>query len=146
MEAADIIVLNKSDEVDLAVLTRARNDLRQALHLTHPRFHGRIAKVLTCSALLGKGLSELIAHIDVLHADRLAAGLWQQRRSEQLREWVWASAEEQLLNQFRKELSMDPVRTGLEVDVTYGRTSPAAAARCLVDRFRTSGAPPREEQ
>lgn len=146
MEAADVIVLNKADEVDPGLLNRARNDLQQALQLLPPRNNGQHPKVFTCSGLRGTGIPELVAHVDVLHTASKANGAWQRRRSEQLHEWVRASAEEQLIGLFRKELSTDLLRPELDPDVTSGRTSPAAAARRLVDRFRTSGAPPRGEQ
>lgn len=146
METADVIVLNKADEVDAAVMLRARNDLRQALHLLPPRGDGRTPEIFACSGLRGTGLSELVQHLTALHTEREAKGLWQQRRADQLRDWVWASAEEQLLHQFRMELSDHPFRTMLEMDVASGRTGPTAAGRRLVEHFRTSGAPPRGEQ
>lgn len=146
METADVVVLNKSDEVDAALLVRARNDLQQALQLQRPRSHGGTPKIFACSGLRGAGIRELVEHITELHTERGNNGLLQRRRADQLRDWVWSSAEEQLLHQFRLELSDHPVRTGLEMDVATGRTGPMAAALRLVKQFRTSGAPPRGEQ
>ena len=146
METADVIVLNKSDEVDAAVLARANNDLQQALQLLPPRHDGHRPKVLACSGLRGTGIHELVSHITALQAEREATGLWQRRRAAQLKDWVWASAEEQLLLQFRTELSDHALRTGLDLEVGSGRTGPTTAARRLVEHFRTSGAPPRGEQ
>lgn len=146
METADVIVLNKSDEVDAAVLARARNDLQQALQLLPPRSDGRIPRIFTCSGLRGTGISELITHITALHTERGVKGLWQQRRRDQLRDWVWASAEEQLLHRFRMELTDHPLRNALEMDVASGSTGPTVAARRMVEHFRTSGALPRGEQ
>jgi LAO/AO transport system kinase len=139
VELADLLVVNKADGAlaDLARHTAA--DYAHALHLVRPTPEGSTVRVLTCSGLLGEGIDEVWNAVqdDVRAAG--ASGALDRRRAEQAREWMWSEVTDTLLEDFRRDPGvLEEVHT-LEHAVTAGEMSPAAAARQLLDRFRSTG-------
>ena len=65
----------------------------------------------------------------------LRGGQGGSRRGEQAREWMWSEVSETLLERLRADAGVRADLDSLEADVVAGRTSPAAAARVLLERF-----------
>src|SRR5690606_34693076 len=59
VEMADAIAVTKADGENLKAAKAAQSDFQHALHLQQPTTSGWVPKVLTCSALDGKGLREI---------------------------------------------------------------------------------------
>jgi LAO/AO transport system kinase len=57
------------------------------------------------------------------------------RRAEQARAWMWNEVGETLLAELRKHPEVRRLVGGLERDVESGRSTPAAAARVMLEAF-----------
>jgi LAO/AO transport system kinase len=137
VELADLVVVNKADG-DLADLARhTAADYAHALHLVRAGDDGSIERVRTCSALLGDGIDDLWAAIEQLAKVARASGALVERRNEQARAWMWSEVTETLLDELRADPEVNARIASLEADVTAGRVSAAAAARRVLDAFRT---------
>jgi LAO/AO transport system kinase len=64
-----------------------------------------------------------------------AAGELETRRREQARAWMWSLVEDGLRAAFRQHPGVAGRIAGLEREVAAQRTTPAAAARELLDAF-----------
>jgi LAO/AO transport system kinase len=137
VELADLVVVNKADGAlaDLARHTVA--DYGHALHLFRPRTDGWTARVLSCSALEGMGIGEVWSALGEFMDAARASGALERRRGEQARDWMWSEVSETLLDRLRSDSHVRAELGAMEADVVAGRISPTAAARRLLDRFRT---------
>lgn len=142
MEAADVIAVTKADGDALARSRAAVQDLKAALSLLPPRTSGRMADVLSCSAVSGTGIAELLdLLLHHLKADA-ASGHRAQRRREQQVFWLEHAIAEALQHLFTSDPVVQKARADVQRDVENGALSPFAGAAILVERFRKGGAPP----
>lgn len=128
MEAADLIVLNKTDGGNEPRNERAAADLRQALQLMPVREHGARAEVLLCSAASGRGLSELLGWIGHFAAGSMASGYMDKRRKDQDRWWLRAAIEERWITDLYSDPRVADALRDLEDQVSRGARSPFDAA------------------
>jgi len=136
VELADLLVVNKADG-DLADLARhTASDYAHALHLVRSSDAEAIDRVRTCSALLGEGIDEVWEAVGALIGAVRASGELDTRRTEQARAWMWSEVTETLLDDLRKDAAVAEKIGVLEVEVSSGRMSPAAAAREVLAAFR----------
>ena len=75
----------------------------------------------------------VLAHRDALRA----SGEAEARRREQTRAWMWSLVDEGLRRAFRAHPAVAARIPALEADVQALRTTPARAARALLDAFRS---------
>lgn len=145
VEMADLVVVNKADG-DLASQAKViAADYTGALHLLRPATPLWEPKVLTCSALEKKGISDVWQAVTA-HQDALRdGGEFSRRREAQARHWMWSEVSESLISALRDEPASAALIPVLEDDVSTGKITPAAAAQALLDAFRRGRAPDREE-
>jgi LAO/AO transport system kinase len=135
LELADALVVTKADGDQKALAERTRAEHRQALELLrspHPEWD---PEVLTVSALAGEGICEVWASV-LAHRDALnATGALAAHRQRQARDWMWSLVREGLDRAFRSHPEVARAVPGLEREVEASRTTPAAAARSLLEAF-----------
>ncbi len=139
VELADLIVVTKADGASEAAAQRAAMEYTSALSLLEAR--GR--EVLTCSALMGKGIDEVWQAIERRRGrpgmgDALAA-----RRRDQARAALWAEIDAGVRTRLMAHPRAAAVLAKLEVDVGAGAVTPGAAARAVLDALLTPAATPR---
>jgi LAO/AO transport system kinase len=134
IELADLIVVNKADGDLKATATRSAADYRHALHMLRSPTAGWTPEVTTLSALSGDGV---LAVWDVVGRFLQAVGEKgvARRRAEQARAWMWNEVGETLLAELRKHPEVKRLVSGLEREVEAGRSTPAAAARLMLEAF-----------
>ncbi len=136
LELADSLVVNKADGDQFDAAQRAAGQHQQALSLLHPHSPNWSPRVLTVSSLEGIGIDSvweaILEHGEVLDA----SGERQARRREQARAWMWSLLEEGLQASFRSHPAVAERIEALERDVQNLETTPAAAARVLLEVFR----------
>jgi LAO/AO transport system kinase len=134
IELADLIVVNKADGDLEATARRSAADYQHALRMLRSPTAGWTPEVTTASALSGKGVVEIW---DVVERFRTAVGPQgiARRRGEQARAWMWNEVGETLLSELRKHPEVKRLVTGLEREVEGGQTTPAAAARRMLQAF-----------
>ena len=134
IELADLIVVNKADGDLLATARRSASDYQHALRMLRSPTAGWKPEVTTASALTGGGVAEVW---DVIARFREAVGDKgiTRRRADQARAWMWNEVGETLLTELRRHPGVRKLVGGLERDVEAGRTTPAAAARHMLQAF-----------
>jgi LAO/AO transport system kinase len=137
IELADTVVVNKADGDTLAIAERTRTSYSSALDLLRPA-RGWRPRALTASARTGAGIPELWQTVEEHRALCQADGSLQQRRRRQARDWMWALVEEGLRRAFQGHPAVRERIGGLERDVEALKTTPAAAARVLLEAFEKS--------
>jgi LAO/AO transport system kinase len=137
LELADALVVNKADGETAAAAERCRAEFTQALGLLRPTSRSWRTRVLAASARSGLGI-EAVWQTVVEQRDLLAAsGEREARRREQARAWLWSLLEEGLRQSFRRHPAVAARIKQAERDVESLKSTPAAAARALLEAFRS---------
>ena len=136
MELADALVVNKADGDTRPAAERTLAEYGSALELIRPTSEAWKPRALMASAQTGEGI-EAIREAIFAHREALVeAGVFDVRRREQARAWMWSLLEEQIQRSFREDQDVKDVIPGLEADVAALRTTPGAAVRELMAVFR----------
>jgi LAO/AO transport system kinase len=128
MEAADVVVLTKTDGDNAERNKRSAADLRQAIQLLPAREYGGRPEVLLCSAVENFGMAELLSSLDTLSGKLEEQGHTAVRRRDQDRWWMRATIEERLVSGFYNDPRVKDALPGLEDAVIQGLRSPFDAA------------------
>ncbi len=134
IELADLIVVNKADGDLKPAAQRAAADYQHALRMLRSPTANWTPEVSTCSAQTGEGVVEVWHVVDRFLAAVGDKGI-ARRRAEQARAWMWNEVGETLLLELRKHPEVKKIVGGLEREVENGRTTPAAAARRMLESF-----------
>ncbi len=137
LELADSLVVNKADGAQLEAAERCAGEHALALGLLHARSANWSPRVLMVSSLEGTGIDAvweaIVEHTAALESN----GERQARRKEQARQWMWSLVEEGLRSSFRAHPDVSSQIDALEHAVQNLEISPAAAARALLEAFRS---------
>jgi len=95
-------------------------------------------RALTASAVLRKGILEVWETVLEHRKLLTTSGEFEQRRRNQARAWMWKLVDEGLLQAFRQHAGVAAELPILEKRVEARETTPAAAARALLQKFRPS--------
>ena len=132
LELADAIAINKADGDNLEKAKAAQKEYEKALSLLTPESLTWQPQVFTCSALTMDGINEIWKAI-LNHRRKLeTSGELAQRRRKQALDWMWALVEEGLRDRFYKNVDVSKALPEIVKAVENGRTSPTAAAHCLL--------------
>jgi LAO/AO transport system kinase len=135
VEIADLLLVNKADGDLAAAAERAAADYQSALHLLRARQHDWIVPALQCSALTGRGLTELWNVVEDFAARGRQSGRFAARRGDQAVRWLWHEVQEELLTRLRGDPLVETECARLEGKVAAGRILPTAAASSLLKGF-----------
>ena len=138
VELADALVVNKADGATKEVAERTRADYAAALDVIRGGREGWRPRALVASALEATGVDEVWETILEHHERMKASGEFERRRSEQSRAWLWKLLEEGVGRMFREQPGMREAIAREEEAVAAQKTTPAAAARTLLQAFRAS--------
>ena len=142
MELADVVVVTKADTQLEAAARATAADYSNALRLLRPKSEalgaaGWIVPVVTCSAVLPRGIDDVWAAIDRHRVVLAASGELERRRAAQALDWMWAEIGSALLERLRDDPAAAAEAARLEAQVEAGQVpAPIAAARVL-DAFGT---------
>jgi len=137
LELADALVVNKADGEQREAAGRARIAYQHALALLRPTSAHWRPPVLLASAVNGEGIAEFWQQVVTHRAALEAAGELDARRAEQAKAWLWSLVEESLQRSFRSHPAVARAIPRLEAEVAARMTTPGAAARALLDAFRS---------
>jgi LAO/AO transport system kinase len=139
LELADALVVNKADGDQEALAKRTRNEHEQALQLLRHTSPAWTPLVLTASAATGVGIEEFWQTVLDQGAALEASGERQARRRAQAREWMWNLVRQGLARAFERHPDVARLSPKLEKQVEEHETTPAAAARALLELFEHEG-------
>lgn len=135
MERADAITINKADGNNVEKAGVARMQYKNALHLFPPTDSGWTPKVLTCSAFMKTGISEIWQTIDEYLSLVKGNGYFQHRRNEQSKFWMYETINEQLHKNFYQNERIIALMEESEQKVLKEEISSFVAARKLLDIY-----------
>ncbi|MDH3211438.1 MAG: methylmalonyl Co-A mutase-associated GTPase MeaB [Myxococcales bacterium] len=138
LELADALVVNKADGDQRPAAERTLAEHTRALGLLRPPSPHWRPRVLAVSALTGDGVAGVWETVEAHRAALSASGELEARRREQARSWMWSLVEEGLHEAFRAHPAVAARIEPVERDVEALRTTPASAARSLLETFRKS--------
>ena len=134
LEVADMLAVNKADGDNRPRAERRAGELRSALRL----MRGEAApEVHLTSATEGTGLEELWSAIGARTESERHSGLFHRRREDQAARWMRQLVEETLLRELHSHRAVMAAWAGQESAVRAGERTAAAAARTLLERFRS---------
>lgn len=133
LELADVLTVNKADGPHEVEAKAAAGELAKALSLLHPAGALWVPPVLTCSAMNGMGIDEVWSQVEQHQAVLTRNGLLSERRARQQVEWMWATVEDRLVNEFRHRPQVRERSRHLEEQLRAGEITPTAAARSLLE-------------
>jgi LAO/AO transport system kinase len=134
IELADFIIVNKADGDLKAAAQRAAADYQHALRMLRSPTANWTPEVATASAQTGEGVVEIWDVVERFNKAVGEKGI-ARRRAEQARAWMWNEVGETLLGELRKHPAVRRLMAGLERDVEAGKSTPAAAARSMLEAF-----------
>jgi LAO/AO transport system kinase len=135
MELADLVIVNKSDGALESAAMRTASDYAHALRLMQPRHRGWSAEVLRCSALNGQGIAEIAANADAFRKALNQSGELASHRRAQAGLWFQRELGLSTLERLAEDPDLAKLLAEQEGRVAKGKTSPAKAARQIVDRL-----------
>ncbi|MDA0786043.1 MAG: methylmalonyl Co-A mutase-associated GTPase MeaB [Proteobacteria bacterium] len=138
MELADLVVVNKADGDMAAAAKRSAAEYDNAIRLLHPSTSDWIPPVLTCSSLENIGIDAVREMTETHRAQAAASGALEKRRSAQARRWMWGEVDEYLLAGFQRHPAVQAKLKSLERQVSEAEITPSAAARALLEAFRSA--------
>ncbi len=136
LELADALVVTKADGEQRAIAERARAEHARALEILRAPSPSWRPRVLVASGSTGEGIPELWTMIEEHAAAVSASGEREARRREQARAWMWNLVDQGLRDAFRSHPEVARRVPALEREVEASRTTPAAAARLLLETFQ----------
>jgi LAO/AO transport system kinase len=135
MEMADAITINKADGNNIEKAGLARIQYANALHLFPATESGWNPKVLTCSAYLKTGISEIWDTIGEYLAHVKNNNYFQHRRNDQSKFWMYETINEQLRNDFYQNEQIKELMEESERKVLKEEISSFVAAKKLLDYY-----------
>lgn len=135
MEMADAITINKADGNNIEKAGLARIQYQNALHLFPATESGWKPKVLTCSAYMKTGISEIWDTVDEYMKMTKGNNYFQHRRNEQSKFWMYETINEQLRNDFYQNEKIEALMAESEEKVLKEEISSFVAAKKLLDLY-----------
>jgi LAO/AO transport system kinase len=138
VEMADAIVITKADSKNEKTASIAQADFQHALHFAEEQRSGWTPRVMTCSALENRGLTEIGSMIAEYHESTSRTGFFARNRKAQQAEWF--------KEYFSYLVSTDPSQfpevvkeqATLRLQVEAQTLFPRAAARQLLHAYHAA--------
>jgi len=132
MEMADAVVINKADGTNLKNVKLAQTEFNRALHLYPPKENEWNPKVLSCSSLENKGITEIWDMIETFTQLTKKNSYFAQNRSKQNKNWFLQTVDALLNHQFYQNIETKNQLERLLLKVEKNEMSPFVAAKTLV--------------
>jgi LAO/AO transport system kinase len=136
LELADLVAFNKADGENRVASEAARRQIEGVLTLFPPQRGGWKPSVVTCSARTGDGVAEIWTTILDHRSQMMSTGQLDEKRRHQARHAMHESIRRALSDNFFRHPEIRTLLPQLERDVMDSRTTPAAAAQSLIEKWR----------
>jgi LAO/AO transport system kinase len=135
MEIANLISITKADGDNVEAANQARAQFHSALHLYSLPESGWKPKVITCSALEQKGLSEIWEAICEYEKITRETDFWNIQRSRQRLYWFHSAIEWLLLENFKMSKGITSLIKEMEKKILNKSITPTRAAGEIVEYY-----------
>jgi len=124
MEMADAVVITKADGINIDKAKVARSEFTHAIHLFPASESGWIPEVLSCSAVEGKGISEIILMIEKYKRLVISNGYLDHNRNTQKIHWFRQLILERLKHDFFSNPSTAAKIADFEKEIVEKNSNP----------------------
>lgn len=138
MEMIDLVVINKSDQIDKSVLNQLVGNLSHALHLFPEREAKPIVEIFPCSALNSVGFEEIWESIENYEKHVKSNNAFDENRNQQKVNWMNRSLINMLQNYLQKNEDLKSNVDKFEELVSENRISPLDAAKQIFEMLKLS--------
>jgi LAO/AO transport system kinase len=136
IEISDALVFNKADGTNKQKAEIARAEFANAIHYLQPYTDEWQPKVLTASAVEGKGIDKIWEMIvDFVNLTK-NKGIFDSQRNKQALEWMHALIKESLENDFYQNTEVNKEIKILEDKLLSGKARATSAAEYLMKKFK----------
>lgn len=135
MELADAIIVNKADGSNEKLALKTKSEYNRILHFLQPATKGWQSKAFTCSAIQHKGLQEIWEMICVFEETSKASGVFEKRRREQAKEWIYSMIIDQLQFSFFYNQEVKSLLPKIENEVIAGTRTVTSAVEKLFEAY-----------
>ena len=132
IEIADALVINKADGDNKIPAQVARSEYNRVLHFLTSATEGWQTQAHTASALTGDGIKDIWTIIQAFQKTTHESGIFTQRRGTQMREWLYALVENQLVDLFFQHPKIKAALPDIEQAVINGNLPATAGAQQLI--------------
>nr|WP_110927502.1 methylmalonyl Co-A mutase-associated GTPase MeaB [Bacillus massiliglaciei] len=135
MELVDGVIVHKADGENLPLAMKTKSDYSRILHFLQPATKGWEAKAHICSSMTGSGIKEIWEELLHFSEATKESGVFQDRRRQQLKEWMHTLIHHQLQQLFYKDETVGSVLPRLENEVMAGTKPVTQAVTEAFDQF-----------
>lgn len=136
VEVADMIVINKVDKFEEAVVKDSQNAFRFALHLNPVKENGWKRNVYSCSAFTGKGMDDILDDVH-LYFDKLKEnGQLESRREKQNEIWLKRKVEQEVLKSLKLKLKEEQILNDVLIKIRKKEWSINKAAQNILQKLQ----------
>jgi LAO/AO transport system kinase len=135
LELADGILINKADGDNKVRALQTVSLYTQMSRLFQPVTKGWQVYIDACSSLHKEGLSEFWNAVQSFEESTKSSGVFEQRRNEQKRHWLYTSIREQLEQQFFSNPLMKEMLLLYEKEIMEGTQTVTKAVMQLMDHY-----------
>lgn len=136
MEMADGMTITKADGNNINKAKMARQSYQNALHMFPASPYGWSPKAEISSALNGEGICDVWQMVLDYEKCLKDGGFWDDKRKEQIRNWMHDSILNSLTDDFYSHDSVKNVLHDYEENVIAGKESPFQAAKALLKLYK----------
>ncbi|PIK56523.1 putative methylmalonic aciduria type A-like, mitochondrial [Apostichopus japonicus] len=139
VERTDIVLVNKADG-DLKIpARRVRGEYTSAIKIMRQRSKVWKPKVLQVSSKEGTNLDKTWDLLQEFKSTMITHGLFQAKRRQQQRVWMWSHIQDRMLEAFREDTHISNDIQLWERRVLAGTVTPGMAADALLEKYLPKG-------
>lgn len=138
LELVDAIIVNKADGDNKIQAELTKDEYNRILHFLQPATKGWQTEAYTCSSILNEGIEEIWKMINLFIKSAQETGVFEERRQEQLKEWMKQSLTNQLLHLFFTDELMKKHLPLLEKEILTGEKTVSTAVMEAIELFKSS--------
>ncbi len=135
MELADAIIVHKADGANKPKAEQTKKEYNRILHFLQPATKGWQSKAYTCSSITQEGVKEVWSVINKFKETGKAAGVFDERRKGQQRDWIYSLISDQLHYSFFHHPAVKRMLPQFENEVMAGEKTAASAVEILFNLF-----------
>jgi LAO/AO transport system kinase len=135
LELTDAILINKADGENKVQALQTASLYTRMAHVFQPITDGWTVNISTCSALLGEGITEFWQTVRMFEAETKSSGVFEQRRLQQQKKWLYTSIREELEQRFFSHPEMRAHIFACERDILQGKKTVTTAVAELLTYY-----------
>ena len=135
MELTDTIIVNKADGLNKPIAEKTCAEYKQILHFLQPATKGWETQATTCSALFAEGIQDIWQIIRRFEEKTKQSGVFEARRKNQTKDWVYSLIIEQLQASFFQNSEVRRLLPELEKEVLLGAKTVSSVVNDLLKIF-----------